>query len=143
MYHSCGTANLSDAHGSRSHVAADGGVNGRQEDKKRAVSARISMQVSGLTLFALVCTESHEEKQQETLETPPATSPSLSHDDVDVTTQMRAWKERCARLEQLLAKKNVKMQEKDETVRLFEHFCVPILKQWPRQELFFVIVTNG
>ncbi|CAI5740702.1 unnamed protein product [Peronospora destructor] len=67
------------------------------------------------TTISSVDAHSREEKQQETLEQPQETSSSLSNDDVDVTTQLCAWKERCVRLENLLAKKNIKMQEKEET----------------------------
>lgn len=56
------------------------------------------------------------EEQQETQQPqqqPP--SPSRSNGGADVMTQLRAWKERGARIEQLLAKKNAKMQEMEET----------------------------
>ncbi|KAL4162385.1 hypothetical protein PRNP1_002924 [Phytophthora ramorum] len=42
-------------------------------------------------------------------------SPPHSNGGADVATQLRAWKERGIRMEQLLAKKNGKMQEMEET----------------------------
>ncbi|KAF1772502.1 GRIP protein [Phytophthora cactorum] len=55
--------------------------------------------------------------QVEEPETPtqPQPSPPHSNGGADVVTQLRAWQERGARIEQLLAKKNAKMQEMEET----------------------------
>ncbi|KAF4033853.1 GRIP domain-containing protein [Phytophthora infestans] len=58
-----------------------------------------------------------EDPQVEEPEAPPQQQPSPPHSNggVDVVTQLRAWQERGARIEQLLAKKNAKMQEMEET----------------------------
>ncbi|KAG3118907.1 hypothetical protein PI124_g11567 [Phytophthora idaei] len=58
-----------------------------------------------------------EDPQVEEPETPtqPQPSPPHSNGGADVVTQLRAWQERGARIEQLLAKKNAKMQEMEET----------------------------
>ncbi|ETL31750.1 hypothetical protein, variant 3 [Phytophthora nicotianae CJ01A1] len=60
---------------------------------------------------------SAEDPQVEEPEIPTQQQPSPPHSNggADVVTQLRAWKERGARIEQLLAKKNAKMQEMEET----------------------------
>ncbi|KAG1693240.1 hypothetical protein DVH05_023706 [Phytophthora capsici] len=56
-----------------------------------------------------------EEPETLTQPEPQPPSPPRSNGGTDVMTQLRAWKERGARIEQLLAKKNAKMQEMEET----------------------------
>lgn len=57
-----------------------------------------------------------EEAETSTQSEPQQPSPPRSNGGTDVMMQLKAWKERGARIEQLLAKKNAKMQEMEETV---------------------------
>lgn len=57
-----------------------------------------------------------QEQEQEPQQPTPTPSPPRSNGGMDVATQLRLWKERGARMEQLLAKKNTKIQEMEETV---------------------------
>ncbi|CAI5716701.1 unnamed protein product [Hyaloperonospora brassicae] len=52
---------------------------------------------------------------QETPEKQQAASPEHSDGDADNRMQLQAWKERSTRMEQLLAKKNTRIQEMEET----------------------------
>ncbi|KAE9321659.1 hypothetical protein PR003_g17416 [Phytophthora rubi] len=56
-----------------------------------------------------------ESEAQEPQQPTPTPSPPRSNGGTDAATQLRAWKERGARIEQLLAKKNAKLQEMEDT----------------------------
>uniref|UniRef100_A0AAV1UR24 GRIP domain-containing protein n=1 Tax=Peronospora matthiolae TaxID=2874970 RepID=A0AAV1UR24_9STRA len=59
--------------------------------------------------------DEHEEVMQETPTKQQEPSPVQSGGNADICTQLHAWKERSTRMEQLLAKKNTKIQEMEET----------------------------
>ena len=61
---------------------------------------------------------------QETPEKKHAASPEHSDGDADNCMQLQAWKERSTRMEQLLAKKNTRIQEMEETVSPTAVFAV-------------------
>uniref|UniRef100_M4C119 Uncharacterized protein n=1 Tax=Hyaloperonospora arabidopsidis (strain Emoy2) TaxID=559515 RepID=M4C119_HYAAE len=67
--------------------------------------------------------EQEQVMQQETPKQQQAPSPVQSNGSTDSRTQLQAWKERSTRMEQLLAKKNTKIQEMEETASSLQLYC--------------------